>query len=435
MKLCHVYKKQFSYILIKQFSYILIGFLLIVPVFFVVAETKEELSAKISQKNDDISKLEKEIKKYQEELDNLSVQKNSLNNSIKELDITRKKLDADILITQKKIEKTNLKIQSLSSEIGNKENLILDNIESIKSGLRNINEIETENFIEIFLSDKNFTDSWNYIDNVISIREKTRERTYELKQIKGDLEDTRKETIDAKNELLSLTKKLKDQKQIIVNNTNEKKKLLAQTKNSEINYQKLVKDRLAKKEAFEKEVEEYESKLKFILDPKSLPGKGVLSWPLEKIKITQLFGVTKDSKRLYASGSHSGVDFKASVGTPVFSVADGVVEGVGDTDKTCPYTSFGKFIFIQHNNGLATTYGHLSLSSVHEGQKVKRGDIIGYSGNTGHTTGPHLHLTVYVGKVAEMITRPSTTCPGKIYRMPIAPTNAYLDPMYYLPKL
>jgi murein DD-endopeptidase MepM/ murein hydrolase activator NlpD len=120
------------------------------------------------------------------------------------------------------------------------------------------------------------------------------------------------------------------------------------------------------------------------------------------------------------------------VGTPIYAVADGVVEGVGDTDKTCPKASFGKWVFIRHTNGLATAYGHLSLIKATEGQKVKAGDLIAYSGNTGHSTGPHLHLTVYASNgVAE---RASASCKGKNYRMPIAPTNAYLDPLLYLPK-
>jgi murein DD-endopeptidase MepM/ murein hydrolase activator NlpD len=158
------------------------------------------------------------------------------------------------------------------------------------------------------------------------------------------------------------------------------------------------------------------------------------------VLITQRFGKTVDAKRLYVSGSHSGVDFRASVGTPVYAVADGVVEGTGDTDQTCYKASFGKWVFIRHNNGLSTAYGHLSLIKVSEGARVKKGDLIAYSGNTGHSTGPHLHLTVYAsygvdgGEGARVTERPSEACKGAVYRMPLAPTNAYLDPLLYLPS-
>ena len=148
-----------------------------------------------------------------------------------------------------------------------------------------------------------------------------------------------------------------------------------------------------------------------------------------------MFGKTADSKRLYTSGSHSGVDLRASVGTPVKAMADGVVTGIGNTDDTCVGTSFGKWVFIQYNNGLASAYGHLSLIKASEGQKILRGEIVGYSGNTGHTTGPHLHVSVYVGSAVSVQKRPSTTCEGRVYTMPLAPTNAYLDPLYYLLKI
>ena len=428
MKLYHDYKKQS-----RVFSLFLLGILLVIPFVFSYAQTAQELNEKINQKNADIDKLEKEIKLYQTEIDDLGKQKNSLNVSLKQLDLTQKKLVADIAVTQNKIDKTNFKIKELSLEIDNKGDIISNNIEAISLSIRKMNELEQNDVLATILSENDFTIIWNDIDNMATVSDKIRETIINLKQVRNDLEDTRKETTDAKNELLALKSKLADQKKIVDQNTAEKKKLLTQTKNSEASYQKLLENRLAKKDAFEKELEAYESQLKYILDPSSLPGKGALSWPLDDIYITQLFGVTKDSKRLYASGSHSGVDFRASVGTPVKAVADGIVLGTGNTDIACPYASFGKFIFIKHNNGLSTTYGHLSLIKVSKGDKVERGDVIGYSGNTGHTTGPHLHLTVYASEAAKMETRPSKACEGRFYTMPIAPTNAYLDPMYYLP--
>src|SRR3989338_4104757 len=160
MKLYPVYKKQFNITLLV----ILLIVFIFLPVFFIYAQTALELQNKINQKDADINKLEEEIKAYQIELENLGKQKNSLSKSLKELDLTRKKLVADINVTQ----------------------------------------------------------------NIIK-----------LKQIKGELEDTRKETVSAKNELVVLKSKLSDQQKVVIQNTNEKNKLLKQTKNSETNYQKL----------------------------------------------------------------------------------------------------------------------------------------------------------------------------------------------------
>src|SRR3989344_9342519 len=111
MKLSLDYKKllEISLLAILLFSFFA------VPIFS-SAQSTEELKNKISQKDTDIAKLEAEIAAYQLELDNLEKQKSSLAGSIKELDITRKKLNTDIAVTQKKIDKTNLKIEGLSSD-------------------------------------------------------------------------------------------------------------------------------------------------------------------------------------------------------------------------------------------------------------------------------------------------------------------------------
>ncbi len=407
--------------------------IMVLPSFFSYADTAQELQNKINQKDSDIARLEKEIASYQVELNNLEKQKDTLSGAIKELDLTKKKLNTDITITQTKIDRTNLKIQSLNDDIGNKEDSISNNKNSISLGIKQTNEFEQDIIIETILSENAFTVIWNDIDNMITVREKIREKIVELQQVKGELEDTRKETINAKNELTALKSKLSDQQKIVIQNTNEKNKLLKQTQNNEANYQKLLKNRIAQRDAFEKELRDYEAQLQYILDPSKLPNAGVLSWPLEKIYVTQLFGKTVDAKRLYASGTHNGVDFRASVGTPVMAMSDGGVLGIGDTDLTCAGASFGKYVFIEYNNGLSSTFGHLSLIRVREGENVKRGQVVAYSGATGHVTGPHLHVSLYASEAVKMASKPSSACDGRIYRLPIAPINAYLDAMYYLP--
>ncbi len=426
------YKKLFNITLSVQAG--LLVFLFLIPVFFSFAQTAQEIKNKIEEKDSDIRELEKEISSYQTQLNALGQQSSSLTKSLKELDLTKKKLTADISITQNKIDKTNLKIQNLSKDIGNKEGSIANNINSIALEIRNVNESEDMNLVEMLLSNEDFTVVWNDINNIMTVREKIRENITFLKQVKGELEDTRQVTIDAKNELTKLKTQISDQQKIVIQNTNEKNKLLSQTKNNEANYQNLLKDRLVQKDALEKELRDYESQLKYILDPSKLPKAGVFSWPLDYVLVTQLFGKTVDSKRLYTSGSHGGVDFRAAVGTPVKAMAEGVVAGVGDTDTQCAGASFGRFIFIKYDNGLSSAYGHLSLVKAKKGQKVARGEIVAYSGNTGYSTGPHLHVAIYAPDSAEVKSLPSKSCPGKVLTQPIAATNAYLDPLYYLPK-
>jgi murein DD-endopeptidase MepM/ murein hydrolase activator NlpD len=89
---------------------------------------------------------------------------------------------------------------------------------------------------------------------------------------------------------------------------------------------------------------------------------------------------------------HSGLDYRARTGTPVVSTADGVVNFARRNG------GFGLMIEINHENGFSTRYAHLSKLLVTRGQKVKRGEIIGLVGNTGHSTGSHLHYEVLFRK-------------------------------------
>src|SRR3989344_2332083 len=431
MKQFPAYKKLFSSII---FGILLIILLVIPPPRWIAdeaisyAETATEIRDKINQRSADIAEIERQIKEYQAELNSLGKQKDSLSVSIKQLDITKKKLDADISLTQNKIAKTNLQIQNLTGDIGDKEISIQTGNNSIKNEIRNLNEYEDETFIEMLLSNDDFSVVWNDIDNMATVRESMREHSARLKETKTAREDTRTETIEAKNELTRLKTQLYDKQKIVIQNNKEKNKLLTQTKNSETSYQKLVQSQLEKKIAFEKELEDFESQLKFILDPSKIPSGRVLSWPLDNIFVTSPYAPRW-------GGFHRGTDFRAAVGTPVKSVADGVVKGFGDTDICCPKASFGKWILIEHNNGLSSTYAHLSLIKVSAGQKVGRGTVIGYSGNTGSSTGPHLHLSLYVSSGVKVDSFASKSYPGKTLTQPISATTAYLDPMRYLPSL
>lgn len=425
MKHCKDYK--------KLYSFLLLGALLMTPLFFVSGQSATDIQNKISQRNSDIGSLQQEIKQYQAQLDDLGKQKDSLAGSIAELDISRKKLNADIAVTQNKIDNANSKIDDLGSQIGTKQDSITNATDAIALNIKNSNEYEQSSLVETILSDNDFTTAWNDLDNMATIEKKIEQNILQLKQVKGQLEDTKTQTIAVKDELTTLRSQLADQKKIIEQNTIAKNKLLTDTKNNESNYQKLLRDRLAQKEALEKEVQDYESQLKYILDPKSLPQGGVLSWPLDSVFITTLFGKNTNTK-IYASGMHNGVDFRASVGTPVKAMSSGVVGGTGDTDIECRGVSFGRFVFIKYDNGLASTYGHLSLIKAVKGQSVQKGDIVGYSGNTGYSTGPHLHVSVYARDAVDVQNLPSKACKGKVLTQPIAPTAAYLDPLFYLPK-
>lgn len=91
---------------------------------------------------------------------------------------------------------------------------------------------------------------------------------------------------------------------------------------------------------------------------------------------------------------HTGIDFAAPIGTPIYATADGRIDEV----KT-QFSGYGKMIIIDHGFGYKTRYAHMHDFAVRQGQNVKRGDLIGYVGDTGLSTAPHLHYEVMLNNV------------------------------------
>ena len=121
-----------------------------------------------------------------------------------------------------------------------------------------------------------------------------------------------------------------------------------------------------------------------------------LDKPMKQITgISSFFGYRKDPLRL-SLAFHGGIDFKAPYGEPVFATSKGKVTWAG------PHGPYGNLVEILHDNGVSTRYGHLKSVNVSLGQTVSRGDVVGWLGNTGRSTGPHLHYETRVnGRVID----------------------------------
>ncbi|WP_298420992.1 M23/M56 family metallopeptidase [uncultured Kordia sp.] len=104
--------------------------------------------------------------------------------------------------------------------------------------------------------------------------------------------------------------------------------------------------------------------------------------------ISSKYGVTRKHPKLKNTAPHGGIDIKAALGTPVIATADGVILKAKKEDK------WGNLIVISHADGFETWYAHLKGFNIDEGIYVTKGDIIGYVGNTGLSTAPHLHYEV-----------------------------------------
>ena len=144
-------------------------------------------------------------------------------------------------------------------------------------------------------------------------------------------------------------------------------------------------------------------------------------WPLEdtsQTKITSGFGYRGDIGVEGASKNHKGIDIGVPEGSKVIASADGTVEIAGSSE------SAGNWIRINHSNGVKTIYMHNSTLLVIAGQQVKQGDVIALSGNTGYSSGPHLHFGVELnGEYVSPLDYVSAEDPRPINTPPDVPAN------------
>jgi murein DD-endopeptidase MepM/ murein hydrolase activator NlpD len=398
------------------------------------AQTIDELKDKISDRSTSIKQLEDEIKQYQSQIDDLGKKADSLKNTLAELDLSKKKLETSLKVTQAKIDTTTDEIKQLSTEIDDKSERISDSRRVIAQSLSSIAQTDNSSLIETLLGSQSLASAWDGAEQLVSLQSSVNTRIHELRNIKASLEDNKKSTEQKKTELVSLQNDLSNQKKALLATVQAQNSILAETKNTESSYKSIVAQKEAQKAIFEKELFQYESALKVAIDKSLIPESqhGILAWPLDHIVITQYFGKTVDAKRLYVSGTHGGMDLAASIGTPVMAAMGGIIT---DTEavKTKSGCQYGKFVLIKHPNGLSTLYGHLSLVNVSPGESVSTGQVIGYSGNTGYATGPHLHFGVYATQGVRVVNASalgSVSCAG--IKTVAAPLDAYLDPLLYL---
>ncbi len=415
-----------------------LGFSLFGGAHFLLAASSGELQSQIEQKSKQIEALQAEIKQYEQSLNQTSSKAKSLQNELATLTTSKKKLETDLRLTEANLSKTATTITVISGQISETERNIRENKAYLADTLRDIAEEDNTSLIETFLSTKNMSDVSGYLIASEKLSNALQSTITDLSEAEAILSNQKTSAETKKAELAKLKTNLTGQQKAVVETAKVKDRLLTDTKGEEATYQKILTDKRALMEQFEKELFDYQSNLGISVNKGGFPGakNGILSWPLKTIRITQQFGKTAFSGRLYASGTHNGTDFAASDGSAVMAALGGVVRATGNTDVKKNCYSYGKWILVDHPNGLSTLYAHLSSVMKSQGDTVSAGDTVAYSGRTGYVTGPHLHLTLLVSASTQVMVYPpekAVNCGG--VTIPIAPPEAFLDPMAYLPKL
>ncbi|OGZ34449.1 MAG: hypothetical protein A2Y98_03935 [Candidatus Portnoybacteria bacterium RBG_19FT_COMBO_36_7] len=378
------------------------------------------MRAEIAAKQAQIQELQKQIAAYNAQLKNAKSQETTLAKQIANMQTQIKKLEADIKLTQTKISATSLKIEELSFDIAARNREIEKQKANLSETIRKINEYDHASPLQLVLASNTFSDFLSEAESIQSLQSGLQAKLDTIQELKSRLETSKAEAQDQKDQLEQLNDELSNRNVLLGNQKKETNSLLTQTKNQEKKYQQILTDLQKQQQQIAKDIYALEDKLRLTIDPSSIPGfrSGVLAWPLKGI-LTQKYGPTSETGFINdAYNFHNGIDIDANTGDAVSSAGDGIVKAIGDDGKY----AYGKWIAIDHQNGLITLYGHFSGYAVSVGQKVKAGQVIGYAGNTGFSTGSHLHFTVYASSTFSV--------QDKWYGL--LPLGGSINPMNYL---
>lgn len=397
----------------------------------VVDPKKQEILEQIDTNTTQVNQLKAEIAKLQSQLDATTKQKSTLQNAVATLDLNIKKATTQITLTNTQITQKDKEISRLSGGIATTSATIGTTREEIANSLRGLFQLDQESVAAQLLAGNSLSEVFNETVALGTLRDNLQLRIEDLSDLKENLTSSKNTAQNARAQLASLQAQLAQQKQSLAIARQSQSELLTQTKNQESSYQALIAQKKAEEAAFEAELVRLAKGLGTAdTSSAAAAARGVLRWPLDNVTITQYFGNTSFAQSgAYSGNGHNGIDFRASIGTPVKAALTGTVQEINQgAVKNCQY---GKWVLIKHDNGLTSLYAHLSSIAVSKGERVGTGQVIGYAGDTGYATGPHLHFTVYVSSAVSFKTY---TCnSGKTAFIPIAPLNAYLNPGAYLP--
>ncbi|MDP3052515.1 MAG: peptidoglycan DD-metalloendopeptidase family protein [bacterium] len=442
----------------NKFGWIVFIFLFSIFYFLfstVQASTPQDLRDAINQKSAELQQIDSERQKILDNLNELNKESATIQKDIKKNDYQISQLNLSIKSSGITIEKLGLEIESLNSEIkdiGNKSDI---EKQAIINLLRELNEKEGEGILNILLKNKSLTDTISETQNLLDLNTNLATEVATLRQLHDERFQKLGDVSQKEQNQEAAKADSQNRKLIVQDQKAEQQNLLAVNKKQGSAYQQRI-DELEKiQQAVGAEIDKIESELRAKIDPNILPvpRSGVLAMPLNldlKANLTQGYGCIVDSfaRKSYPAcnegtgngGFHNGIDIGVPVSTEVFAAENGRVIAVGNTDKYCPPVwygkkkyggSYGKYIVIKHDNNLSTLYTHLSLQEVKVGDIVNRGVRIGYSGNTGFSTGSHLHFTVYANIYGggQTLLSPeiknSNTCG-------LQPYGATLNPLDYL---
>ncbi|MEK6852478.1 MAG: hypothetical protein AABX59_01235, partial [Nanoarchaeota archaeon] len=237
---------------------VILVFLVLTPS-FTGAANPSELEKQIEQVRQDRAVLIEEQKKLQAELEAVNKESQTIGAAVKSLDTTKKKLAADINVTQSKITSTNLTIRLLENTMSEKEQQIVIYKKAILDTLSDLSEYDSRPFILNLLASSELSDIWRDRSQLEGLSGRLEEEVNALRETKKILNREKEQKEKVKEEQLSLKGQLSGQKSVVEENQKAKQRLLAETKSREAEYQKMIAENLARQKESEADLYRLES--------------------------------------------------------------------------------------------------------------------------------------------------------------------------------
>ena len=382
----------------------------------------------LSDKQDQLDAINAKIKAYQQIVDLKTRQGSTLNDQVQSLQAQADKLQSEIDLNKQKISDLESQIAILANRISEKETLI----NSQKRMLSELMQSYYENYTASSLMPGLLTASENLLnlkqgDWTADVSDRVKDLLDSMKTLRASLTDEQAVLVNKKIEADTLRVQLTDRNNYLQSAKDSKSQLLTKTQAEITKYNSVVDDLQKQRDEIENEIEGLEAGKLDSLNLKDMPAfsHGLLSYPLKTKTMSQGYGKTSFSTKSSYYGSshfHNGLDYSAATGTPIYAAMNGKIVGMGNEGKY----AYGKWVAIDHGNGLITLYGHMSSQLVKQGETVKEGEKIGLVGATGYATGPHVHFSVFSTKSFELVK-------SKVVSGLMIPIGATVNPSVYLP--
>lgn len=368
---------------------------------------KKKLNKSLEQKTNELKTNQNRQEKIIGQLEQIGAKINATNQSIAVVEL-------DIEIANEEISELEKEIEALQDKIDQRDALLRERARAIQTG-------GTVSYIDVLLGANSFVDFIDRFSAVSTLMDADRQimreqkedqekleiqkaelivkkenleaNKVELEKLKAELVQQKKEKNQLVDELEKEEARLHDQKEQLETHIHENIELSKETE-AEIQKEQNRLLEIARKKALEKAAAKKKQQGSVSADSGNLPTVSAGTWTRPAAgRFTSGFG-RRDIGPI-GSKNHLGIDIANSIGTPVIAAADGVVSYVGTM------SGYGKLVMVTHSLDGAqftTVYAHLSGFTSSVGDVVSKGDQIAKMGNTGNSTGPHLHFEIHVGE-------------------------------------